>query len=345
MKRLIGLLTVAALFGLAMSAMAGDYHVSTSLVCSDCHVAHDSQSHGYTVGGTVFPPLGASGPYTDLLRNDPNALCLTCHDNQSWAPDVLGANGGTAGIRRAGGLNTMTGHGFSNDAGYDDIDGHTLWSTDVAPGGTFTAPDGLECINCHAQHGIATQYRNLLNRSAFSGKNLTYSIGTNVSTTDVFERSAAHYTDADVDFNEPDVTKSAYGAWCSTCHINFHGSGGAANMGGASGGTGSTNANPWKRHPTADVNIGASGATATYISSLSQFNSHANRVKVMDSQNLWDGTTADNTVTPSCFSCHRGHGTQNAFGLIFMKGTGTVTEEGDGGQHRDLCRQCHTEGA
>jgi hypothetical protein len=345
MKRLIGLLTVAALFGLATSAMAGDFHVGASLVCSDCHVAHDSQSHGYSVGGTVFPPLGTSGPYADLLRNDPNALCLACHDNQSWAPDVLGANGGTAGIRRAGGLTAETGHGFTNDVGYDGIDGHTLYSTGVAPGGTFTAPDGLECVSCHAQHGIAAQYRNLLNRSAFAGKNLTYVVGTNDLTKDVFERSAAHYKDADVDFNEPDVTKSAYGAWCSTCHVDFHGSGGAANMGGASGGTGSTNANPWKRHPTADVNIGASGSTATYISSLSQFNSHTNKVKVMDSQGLWDGTTADNTVTPSCFSCHRGHGTQNAFGLIFMKGTGTATEDGDGGQHRDLCRQCHTEGA
>jgi hypothetical protein len=92
------------------------------------------------------------------------------------------------------------------------------------------------------------------------------------------------------------------------------------------------------------VNIGESGASATFISSLSQFNGHTNRVKVMDSQGLWNGTAADNTVTPSCFSCHKSHGNMNGFGLIFMTGTGTRTEEGDGGVYKDLCRQCHVQG-
>jgi hypothetical protein len=113
-------------------------------------------------------------------------------------------------------------------------------------------------------------------------------------------------------------------------------------MGGANGGTGSTNAAPWKRHPTADVNIGT--PAATFISSLTQFNSHTNRVKVLDSQGLWNGTTADNTVTPSCMSCHKGHGNKNPFGLIYMTGTGSPTEDGDGGVYKDLCRQCHVEG-
>jgi hypothetical protein len=173
---------------------------------------------------------------------------------------------------------------------------------------------------------------------------VTYAIGTNVLTKDVFERFPRSYSEGDVDFNEPDVTKSAYGAWCASCHVDFHGAGGATNMGGISGGqqTPAGNANPWLRHPTADVNI---GSVATYISSLAQFNSHGNRVKVMDSQGLWNGTTADNTVTPSCFSCHKSHGDKNGFGLIYMAGTGTVTEEGDGGAYRDLCRQCHVEGA
>jgi hypothetical protein len=44
-------------------------------------------------------------------------------------------------------------------------------------------------------------------------------------------------------------------------------------------------------------------------------------------------------------SCHKAHGNQNSFGLIYMSGTGTVTEEGDDGvQAKDLCKQCHVQG-
>ena len=60
---------------------------------------------------------------------------------------------------------------------------------------------------------------------------------------------------------------------------------------------------------------------------------------------LWNGTVADGTVTPSCMSCHKGHGNANPFGLIFMTGSGAnVTENGDGGVYKDLCRQCHVQG-
>lgn len=334
MRTLMLLFALCFIAAFATPAMAGDFHVGTNLVCSDCHVAHYSQTHAMTQGGQ-FVPLGADGPYNHLLRNEVNDLCLTCHDGQSGVPDVFGADA-TNSRRLAGGLNADPAH-RTNETGYDPMDGHTLWSTATAPGGTFSDAEGLECTDCHAQHGIATQYRNLLNRNGFSGKNVTYEIGaTGTNTKDVLERVPAGYTEDNVDYEEPNTGASAYAAWCQSCHTDFHGASGGPEVGGASGGgTG------WVRHPQADVNI---GAHATYISSLSQFNGHTNRVKVMDSQNLWNGTTADNTVTPSCFSCHKSHGNKNAFGLIFMAGTGTVTEEGDGGVYKDLCRQCHTEG-
>ncbi len=342
MKRVISLLAACALLSIALPALAGDYHSGTSLICSDCHVAHFSQSHA--LSGPIVP-FGPAGPYEFLLRNEVNDLCLTCHNGQPFAPDVFGVNGGAARNRLAGGLNAAPGH-MANDAGYSADDGHTLWSTATAPGGTFShATDGLECVDCHSQHGqTPTQYRNLKSSTSpsdkFFGKTVTYAIGVQDLTKDVFERSAASYAEADVDYNEPNTTKSAYGAWCASCHTNFHGSGGDANMGSVSGGD-ATTATPWLRHPQADVNI---GAHASYISSLSQFSNHTNRVKVMDSQGIWTGLAGDNTVTPSCFSCHKSHGNQNSFGLIFMKGTGTVTEEGDGGVYKDLCRQCHVQG-
>ncbi len=348
MKRLTLILTGALMVGIVTMAAAGDFHVGTSLICSDCHVAHYSQSHGYTTGGT-FTPLGTDGPYADLLRNDPNMLCLSCHNGTSFAPDVFGANGGAAGVREAGGLNAAAGHGISNDAGYDETNGHTLFSTSMPPGAGASAyvpnAEGLRCIDCHAQHGIATQYRNLLNRGIFAGDTVSYAVGVNDLTKDVFERAPAAYTIDQMDFNEPNTHQSAYGRWCSTCHKDFHGQGGDPNMGGLSGGVTAANTTPWKRHPVADVNIGESGSSATYISSLARYAGMTNKVKVMDSQGLWLGTGTNTTLTPSCFSCHKAHGNQNAFGLIFMSGTGTVTEQGDGGAYRDLCRQCHTEGS
>jgi doubled CXXCH motif protein len=349
MKRAILLITAAALAGWTVAAWAGDYHRSGTLICSDCHVAHYSQSHAMSTGGS-FVPLGTAGPYENLLRNDPNKLCLSCHNNNSVAPDVFGDNTGAfpGTVREAGALNALDGNGLTNDAGYDNINGHTLYSPDMPPGSTGSAyvpgDEGLECVNCHAQHGTAN-YRNLLNRGIFTGDTVSYAVGSNDLTKDVYETAALSYDVSNVWFNEPNTTKSAYGNWCKACHTEFHGAGGAANMGGLSGGVTSTNATPWKRHPTADVNIGESGASATFISSLSQYAGHANKVKVMDSQGLWTATGTDNTVTPSCFSCHKAHGNQNAFGLIFMSGAGTVTEQGDGGAYRDLCRQCHTEGA
>ena len=345
MNRLVIVALVGALCAFATPAVAGDWHTGTSLICADCHVMHGSQDHGYTSGG-LYVSVGPNAPYEFLLRNEVNDLCLTCHDNQSFAPDVFGANGGVAMIRRGGGLNADPAH-RTNDPGYDVIDGHTLWSTDVAPGGTYSNPAGLECVNCHSQHGNQpTQYRNL------KGATLTYATGTNSPATgagakDVYQRVLRGYSDADIDYNEPVTTASAYGAFCMSCHTTFHGSGGSVNMGGASGGdpghdSGVANI-PWDRHPTADVNIGV--GTRTFYSNLGQFNSHTNRVKVMDSQGLWNGTAGDNTVTPSCFSCHRSHGTKNGFGLIYMSGTGTVTEEGDDGTTvKELCRQCHIQG-
>jgi hypothetical protein len=329
MKRLTLLLTGVMMVGVVALAAAGDFHYGSSLICSDCHTAHYSQQHGYSVGG-IFAPLGPDGPNDFLLRNEPTKLCLSCHNGTSFAPDVFGANGGTAGIREAGGLNTAAGHGISNDANYDEINGHTLYSMATPPGGATSAyvPDaeeGLWCGSCHGVHGYSS-YRNLRRSGIFAGDTLTYAVGSNNLTKDVFERSAGSYTTADIDFNEPNINDSKYGRWCQDCHVDFHGLAGDVNMGGGT--------NPWKRHPTAGVNMSATANYTTYT----------NKLKVMDSQGLWIGTGTDNTLTPSCMTCHKAHGDKNAFGLIFVSNVGPMTEEGDNGQFRDLCRNCHRQG-
>ena len=155
---------------LAPSAMAGDYHKNATLSCQQCHIMHYSQSHGYNPDGSgFFSNPGAGGPFHFLLRDEVNDLCLACHDNNSIAPDVLGAAnlGNEPGsVRQAGYLNRLGIEGL-------EPTGHTLDTLATAPGSNppWKAEDengvgeGLNCINCHHQHGSAggtnNAYRNL----------------------------------------------------------------------------------------------------------------------------------------------------------------------------------------
>jgi hypothetical protein len=356
MKRVIGLVCVSMLALLVpLAAMAGDYHRASGLVCADCHTMHFSQQHGYGTGAASdnpagFTPLGGAGPHAYLLRNEVNELCMTCHDNQTFAPDVVGANANTY-VRLAGNLNLHT------DALAEQQTGHTLGSTDVAPGSnpTWSMPTvGLECTNCHFPHG-GENYRNLAgNQGNYSALGRThskvlYNAGTapnyagsfpNDLTKDVYQRDgnldqlATHYGWSNVDYNEPATTafnESAYAYWCKGCHTEFHGAVGGTEVGGTGG-------EAWLRHPSAVANIGAMGGGH---SSYSRYSGLTNHVKTMSASGVWPAT--DNT--PSCFSCHKSHGNENAFGLIYMSGTGSITENGDNGTTvKEMCRQCHNQG-
>jgi hypothetical protein len=331
----------ALVVGLAAGtvAMAGDFHYGQSLVCSDCHVIHYSQHHGYNEDGVgIYTPLGGAGPYRHLLRNEINSLCLSCHNNSSFAPDVMGTNSNGY-VREAGGLNR------DGTAPYFHSTGHTLNSTDVAPGGTWNDPNGLNCIDCHHHHGenpLGNAWRNLRAAPGTAASNsiIDYAYGTNDLSKDVYEivnggSVSGHYSINNVWFNEPDPTRSDYATFCKGCHTDFHGAKGGAEVGGESDGT------AWTRHPNADSNIGAVGGDH---SSLGTYNGRTNKVKVMSPTGVW-GPTAPSDVTPSCFSCHKSHGNQNSFGLIYMSGTGLVTEQGDGGTDvKSLCQQCHIQG-
>ena len=346
---------VLAVAGLTSIAFAGDFHNGTTLVCSDCHVMHFSQQHGYNADGTgSFTPLG-TGPNHGLLRDHVNDLCRACHDGQAWAPDVFEAHGNGY-VRQAGALNEVGGNGL-----YPPTTGHTLGSTDVAPGGTWNNADGLECTDCHAAHGagpgfavgvaVWDSYRNLggYGTVPYSAGYLSYTNGTddgpNPATAWVHEDTKAgtnanHYGVDHIAFNEPDQTRSAYAEFCQACHTDFHGAVGGPEIGGSG-----TPPAEFLRHPVAEVNIGAIGGGH---SGLGTFTGKTNQVQVMSPTGQYaggyDGT--DTELTPSCMSCHKGHGNQNAFGLIYMAGTGTVTEQGDDGvAARDLCRQCHGQGS
>lgn len=356
-KKVLTALATLALVAVPAAVMAGDFHTGITLVCSDCHVMHYSQQHGYNADGTgTFTPLN-NGPHEFLLRDDINDLCRSCHDGQSWAPDVFESHGNGF-VRQAGALNEVGGNGL-----YPETTGHTLGSTDTAPGGTFNDPvHGLTCVNCHAAHGGnagGNSYRNLggYGTAVGSATAISYSRGDVEGSNDlnlwVFEdqssgNSVNHYGRSAITFNEPvgATSVSAYGDFCKGCHTNFHGAVGGAEIGGVLDPV-SGYYEEFIRHPsTSESDIGGIGGGH---SRLTQLTGHTNQVQVMSPAgqraDAYDGT--DTGLSPSCFSCHKGHGNQNAFGLIYMTGTGTVTEEGDQatGAARDLCRQCHGQGA
>jgi nitrate reductase cytochrome c-type subunit len=367
-RMLVALTAAALLMLIAFAIRAGEYHDGDTLFCQECHVMHYSQSHDYSgnpsaspggVGeGLLFSPPQAdmdNGPTEKLLRDKANALCLSCHDGIAAVPDVQGASPLTTSTVRAGGALTEAGSEFN---------GHTMDSTDPAPGSGWVAPsaDGFRCVDCHEPHGyvptgtedvagntVTSQYRNLHAEAGGSTTLLGISYekaGTSSNTADVLLRryygdgnsiALRYHIDA-MDLCDPDVTNgdSGMGRWCGGCHGLFHGLSSNTDMRNTTAPAGTN----WLRHPTADTDIG--GVTDSTHSSVGQFSGHTNNVKVMDPAGLWNGTGTG--LTPTCLSCHKAHGNQNQFGLIYMAGTGTVSEEGDDGTElHDLCRQCHVQ--
>lgn len=308
----------------AAVAQAGDYHRGQTLICGECH--------------------GGDRGRLDGQASTINALCLGCHDGSTRAADVVGQNSGRypTDVRQAGCLNEL-GVGAEST-------GHTLGSTAVAPGSSppwsAASDGGLHCLHCHEAHGNSA-YRNLRTHPGNAVDRpvlVTYNAGApgmNDLRQQVFERRARSYDERDVDFNEPDRSNSAYAAFCAGCHDRLHGvPGDAATVGGSRSGRSFAG---FARHPTAGVNIGdGQGDMAAQLATLA---ARRNRVKVASETGAWDPPARG--ATPSCMSCHKAHGNQNAFGLIYRSGRGALTEEGDGGGRalESLCGQCHGEPA
>jgi hypothetical protein len=360
----------------AGTILAGEYHSGDTLLCSDCHTMHFSQAHGFAGGlvTTTAAPGGdwlSAGPNSFLLKAPANQLCLACHDGQGFAPDVLGTNFNTSPTqgREAGTLNDTAGAGP-----YETWKGHTIGSTAAAPGfdptlvglaANWYDPAGtLKCISCHAQHGATAAYRNLGPSALGAGiANFqpAYVIGTandpskdvwiNLSSYIAGSGSAATFNDfysaSKINFNRNDatvgstMTSNRIDTFCASCHGAFHGGpGDTANIG-------PIGLNGFLRHPTSQVAIGAAGGEH---SSVARFAANTTKVKVYTN----DYSAYSNT-SPGCITCHKSHGNQNPFGLVFLNGNATSSIDEDGGwaagqTHdtntgmRNLCGQCHSQG-
>lgn len=320
-------LLCGALAFLGTPAEAGLYHTRDTGSCQDCHKSGAAGQGPVLVASLIAP----TPRQTSFAPMDVNRTCLECHNGRGGNADgssVLSGPDGTL-VRQAG---------FLNGPGGIEHTGHTLGSTQRAPGGTWTpGPQGLTCTHCHDPHGDNGQYRNLVLRpgTATEDRRVTFVLGpTNDLRKDVWIGSgpfdAEKYDARVIRFNQPQSGRSAYGEWCQGCHTAFHGPAGSPNMGGVNG---------WTRHPTSDARIG--GGPRQH-SSFTRFAGLANRVPTMSASGSWPAT--DNT--PSCMSCHKAHGNGNPFGLLFTAGRGHLTESGDseGKSQTDLCHQCHTQG-
>ncbi len=301
----------------------------------------------------VVPSKNISSIQYPLKGVDINETCKKCHDGGGQAPDVFESDTGyniPENGREAGALNNVSSYGE-----YAPYKGHTLGDTSVAPLGTWSNPQGLNCADCHDPHGntngavdikgnpIENVYRNL-NTNAGNAPdgsiNVSYAIGpANDITKDIFEKLKEgnnKYDISNIDFNKPDNTKSAITEFCKKCHSNILGN---SNGNGLSG--------RFTMHPAAGINIGeASGKSSDEHSTKTIFGNKSYRVKVMSDSGDW-GThrskwiSISGSLTPTCLSCHKAHGNRNSFGLIYAKGTANLGEDGDGKSVTDLCHQCH----
>lgn len=352
-------LSACAALLVSSASFAGEYHYQQTLLCFDCHTMHGSMQHGWA-GGTVSTTavlggswLASTNPNTYLLKkaNDVQ-LCLACHDGQTFAPDVMGENtASTSFVRQAGAIPTGI-------APYENWKGHNLDGSVQVPGGLQSIK--LTCIVCHNKHG-ENRATNGVPMSAFRNlDSLSYAKGTNDVTKDVYLKSftigniAQNYAYDNVYFNEPADRQTGeigiqYSYFCKSCHTDFHGKPGANSVVG--NGLAETQGIQWIRHPTAFANIGGVTVDSEH-SSLARYASRPYRVKTANPTGQWgiEGTawnTPDAGASPACFSCHKAHGNKNPFSLIYLEGTGPVTEEGDAAGmalgHRSLCAQCHTQ--
>jgi cytochrome c553 len=108
--------------------------------------------------------------------------------------------------------------------------------------------------------------------------------------------------------------------FCGICHGNFHGGDKTGDTATVSDGT------TFVRHPTGVAKIG-SFSSATAAANLKIYQTAAVQNAATDS--------------PGCLTCHKAHGNNNPFALVYPSPTGADTTEEGNGAYKTLCKSCH----
>lgn len=355
---LSALLVIVALPAMAQS----NYHYNENMNCSDCHSMHASAHNNLTDGSAITTPNGpaspnlAINPYypapnpgvgrSYLLKADD--VCETCHKDQTFAPDVFGDNV-NAYIRSAGGVRV------AGDTG----GGHLVGGTVAAPGyksdviNYFPAGSTLECVSCHSPHGSAN-FRNLVPYQMRTKPGYNAVVAPSVAKAAAFDATkdvtilngnayvfgsgnlASYYgRDAIVYARAATAIGPYNGAsssnridqFCGVCHGAFHGGDKVAADNVSQGGNASS---AFLRHPTGLVTIG------TFQNAQAAAN-----LKVYQTAAVASAATD----SPGCVTCHKAHGNNNPFALIYPSSAAKDTkEEGDSSAYKNLCKACHPMG-
>ncbi len=316
--------------------LAGEmpYHNGPTLRCADCHVMHASMQHNYAGGtgpehGTSgFPHDFQSGPKL-LKYPDPLDVCLACHDDVAGIPDVVGADVNGL-VERSGGYFDQP--EAQNPRGHDlgrGLPGGGGWGycSRCHFGGT---QQQVTCIDCHAQHGNGNP-RNLQwisNPAATPPLGLFNPVG--MSGLAKYERANVAYGTLDTaDLREPTNM-------CLDCHHVF--SGASYND---PDGNGIHSLHPSYDSEREDPNNIAQGAAAGttdpahWLAGTGSGFEGTERLRfvVSGATDFASASVVDpNTNGVFCLTCHKAHGSQSAFGLIWNV-SGQIDRVG--------CDQCH----
>ncbi|MGE5716568.1 MAG: cytochrome c3 family protein [Acidobacteriota bacterium] len=312
------------------------YHNGATLLCSDCHSAHFGESHGFD-GGAVSTTtavadgdwLPASGPNGYLLKaSSSTKLCLSCHDGQTFAPDVVETD--TYGL-------TQRAAGFFGNTDVLNFRGHNLASASLGRPGDSSLCDRchfvgtmataqVQCIDCHNPHGNAS-YRNLWWASAPGAEPpILASIKTGSTGKLRYEAANVAYPAPPAGDGWVEVTNM-----CVDCHHTFFAP------------WYTNTASPYHRHPgtntesggTYPINkTGANTDAANWVSGAAGFSVPRLPFAAPGASSFASASVVAGNNEVFCLTCHKAHGSENPFSLRWDYGAKTAT--GTAG-----CQQCH----
>lgn len=382
MKRFLFAALVA--FAWAGVAQAGVYHNGKYLYCYDCHTMHASQSHGYgtgtvtttgQLGGNWLPNAGQ--PVPALLKGEGSAVCTACHDGQSFAPDVIDGAVGAQLPRSAGAFPTTAGgggHALNGTAPPGGAMEGTLQCTSCHIQHGYNSYRNLGSrSNAAITPTVSFDTSNLYNGATdvfLPGFGTGYVPQLTGNFSGYYQMTTPRYQALSVTVGTGTAAVTTtltnrLNNFCGQCHGTFHGTpGDTATVGGTPDTETGTQPGAYAeflRHPTAGVYMGqvsihghsqAPNASGTANSSVYNLTSRVKVAVTNGAPAAWaaagygNGLVVGERASPMCISCHNAHGSKKPFGLRFLTGDvqNADAENGDG-HYRNLCGQCHSQGA